>query len=209
MYKKIATSLIVVLTILNLTGCYDFGVELALSLKEEDHIDLNYLNDDYDVEYQGNIYREIPINLYACDDHVELGWVGGRWWYHYTLYGDSLDDPTFFYYGLHYYYVKESFDFKTEPFNIEGTSKTLVFGEDLLECDEAELLFGMRTSKILIHSVTCPKLKILLNFFEENGQWYASSSNLVAFKLSDRLVDILIENNLIDNSLDDVNSDTV
>lgn len=204
--KRIAILIIVCFTLI-LVGCNDdpLGIKYALSLKDEEHIDLKPLDDSNGLiahEYEGNVYYMSPINFYVenlDDDYIKLGWIGERWGYHYSLYGDSRDDPTFFYFN-HSYFIKETFDYETELFNIKGTSETLVFCQDLVQCDEVELLFGMHTEDIFLSSVKCPKMKILLFVFEESGEWYASTGNRVAYKLSNRLINILNENQLINTN---------
>lgn len=198
MYKKIVVVLTAVFFIFLFSGC---GIKNTLVLKEKDHIKFNYVNDNKTcIEYKGNIYYLSPI--YLCDnisdEYVKLGWVGSRFWYHYFVYCDVIDDPTFLYVtDGHSCFIKETFDYNTEVFNIENTLETIVFCEDLLQCDEKAQFFGKTQCEVILSAIACPKLKINLSIFEENGKWYATSRNRVKYKLSDHFLNVLNEHEFL------------
>ena len=113
----------------------------------------------------------------------------------------QLDNPTFLYINDGCtYFIKETFDYEAEMFNIENTSETFVFGEELLQCDEVAESFGKTKCEVILSSITCPTLKINLFIFKENDEWYATSRNLVKYKISNRFLDILNEYHYINNN---------
>ena len=183
---------------LSLCSCSGYGIEQARELDENKHIVFTYLDDS--IEYNGEIYYKSPVNydLAGSDsDYEYLGWVGMRWFKHSHVYCDSPDNPTFLYTDQYTYFI-ESFDYTTEVFKIEGTDETLVFCDDLIQCDEMASMFGRIENEIIISSATCPKLRMSLHtYVDDDGEFYIGSNNNVKFKMSDRLYKILSENGML------------
>lgn len=205
MYKKIVLVLLIVFMLV-LCGCSDLGVGDAIALDEDMHIEFNHI-DDVHIEFRGNIYYLSHIkflwgekwNLEADEEYEYLGWTGSRFWYKSHIFAESKENSTFLYStNTESTYLKEDFDYKTESFSINGTDIVFVFNDDLLECEgEQAEIFGKFTSDIVISSISCPKLRARLSFFDENNEWYAASNNMIKFKLSDHLVELLEQNNLL------------
>ena len=176
-------------------------IKEAISLDDEDHINFNYLTEFCDLmEYENNVYYLFPTKFFVADpeDYVQIGWTGQRWRYSY-IYGDAMEDPTFFFiYDSNTHFIKESFDYRTESFAIDGTSETFIFSEDLIMCDELKSTYGKDTYSVIISSVNCPLLKVKFFVFEEDEKWFAYGGPMFTFELSDRLVNILKENQLIE-----------
>lgn len=207
MYKNVISILMVVLTTF-LCGCNDLGISDAIALDENEHISFEHLGNDR-IEFQGNIYYLSPINfLWGNEGFLKnegnckyIGWSGARFGYKSFVFGDSADNPTFLYFtNTSSTYLIESFDYKNETFNIEETKESFVFCDNLLPCDEKAAIFGVTCSTIIISSSVCPPLKMRLSIFNEGDQWYAASSNMVKFRLTEHFVNILDENNLLNNN---------
>lgn len=205
MFKK-ALLIIFILFAVTLCACDGFGIEEAVDLDEEMHLSFNFLDDGL-FEFQGNIYYLSHVNflwghegdLKADGECEYLGWIGSRFWRKSHIFADIKEKPTFIYStNTRSTYLNKNFDYKSETFFVEGTGDSFVFGEDLFEQEDKESELGNFPSKqIVIVSTNCSKLKARLYVFNENNEWYASSSNMVKFKLSDYLVDILDRNNLL------------
>ena len=182
-------------------GNEDLGVKEALELKEEDHISFNYLNEFCDLmEYEDDVYYLFPTKFFVTEpeDYVQIGWTGQRWRYNY-VYGDAMEDPTFlFVYDSNTYFINESFDYRTESYGIDGTSETLVFNEDLTICNKIKAIYGKDTYEVIISSIKCPTLKVKFFVFEEDETWYAYGGPMFTFELSDRLINLLKENQIIE-----------
>lgn len=206
MYKRLIISFTAFLFVF-LCGCNDLGIGDALALDEDQHIHFTNLDNDR-IVYQGVEYYPSPVDFlwsegWKCESTEEykyLGWAGSRFLSPSHWYADSFESPIFIYAndassGITY--LREDFDYEVETYVIEGTSETIVFGNELEQCDLDVQLFGKPTERIVLSSTVCSPLKLRLYTFSEKGHWYVYTGNLKIFKLSERFYNILDENNLL------------
>lgn len=214
-HKITALILTVLLLTLSLSACskeevdsfldeITLGVWSRILLDEEVHNVIKY-NEDDTIEYQGNTYYRASMNFIGDNSNtVEekrgyeyIGWCGPRFFYIDTFYGDSKDAPNILYStSTHYTYFREDYNYKTDFFKIEGTEDVICFGEDLMETSRRPANeWGGDPIRLL--SSTHPSLDIHLDIIFENGIWYAQSSDLVYFELSENFVEILVKNQII------------
>ena len=214
-HKITALILTVLILTLSLSACSkertnDFLNEITLGvwsrilLDEEVHNVIKY-NEDDTIEYQGNTYYRAPmIFIQDNSNTVEekrgyeyIGWCGPRFFYNDVYYGDSKDAPNILYNTrLEYTYFRKDYNYKTDFFKIEGTEDVICFGEGLMETSRrpANEWGG---DPIRLSSSTHPSLDIHLDIIFENGIWYAQSSDLVYFEVSENFVEILVKNQII------------
>ncbi len=213
--KLTATILTILILMLSLSACskedvdsfldeITLGVWSRILLDEEVHNIIKY-NEDDTIEYQGNTYYRAPmIFIQDNSNTVEekrgyeyIGWCGPRFFYNDVYYGDSKDAPNILYStSLHYTYFREDYNYKTDIFKLEGTEDVICFGEDLMETS-LEPSNWWAGEPILLSSSTHPSLDIHLYIIFENGIWYAQSSDLVYFEVSENFVEILVKNQII------------
>ena len=205
MYNTIIKFLAAVFSIIELLGINTYGVADALALDSEMHIVVDYL-DNGGIEYQGTTYYLPQVSflkasggeLEASGEYEYIGWSGDRI-FHFEYYGDSAQTPTFIYNpDLHETYLREDYDYRTDIFVVEETDIVISFDDDLLDTDYADTnLFGRERTFVSISSVSCPPLKATLSIINDGGVWYAVSNDKIAFELSERLVDVLLEKEII------------
>ena len=214
MVKKAITIAIVVCMLFTLSACskeetnsvlneVTLGLWDRILLEEETHNLIEYV-DDETIEYQGSKYYLAPmifIQDSAKSVEEERGyeyicWTGPRFFYIDTYYGDSKDSPNILYdVRLCDTYFREDYDYKTDMFQIEGTEDFICFGEDLIETDYKDMNYS--AEYISLSSSTHTSLDIKLGIFFDNGVWYAYTSDLVYFELSENFVEILMKNQII------------
>ena len=184
------------------------GVWDCYLLDESVHNVVEYI-DDGTVKYQGNTYYLAPMIFFddnstsiqqkRCYEYI--GWTGPRYFYHNTFYGDCKDAPNIIYeVRSRYTYIREDYDYKTDPFRINGTEDHICFSDSLIEHSDPSVYDGAYNSSnkyIVLSSSTHPSLDIKLGIFEDNGNWYAYSKDFVYFKLSENFVGILVKNQII------------
>ena len=213
-YKIVAFILATLMLTLSLSACskeevdsfldeITLGVWSRILLDEEVHNIIKY-NEDDTIEYQGNTYYRAPM-MFLGDTSTTIqkrgyeyiGWCGPRFFYIDTFYGDSKDAPNILYNTrLRYTYFREDYSYKTDIFKLEDTEDVICFGEDLIETS-LEPSNWWAGEPILLSSSTHPSLDIHLYIIFENGIWYAQSSDLVYFELSENFVEILVKNQII------------
>ena len=214
-YKIVAFILATLMLTLSLSACskeevdsfldeITLGVWSRILLDEEVHNIIKY-NEDETIEYQGNTYYRAPM-IFILDNsntvqekrgYEYIGWCGPRFFYSDVYYGDSKDAPNILYNTrLHYTYFREDYNYKTDIFKLEGTEDVICFGEDLIETS-LEPSNWWAGEPILLSSSTHPLLDIHLYIIFENGIWYAQSSDLVYFEVSENFVEILVKNQII------------
>ena len=214
-HKITALILTVLLLTLSLSACskeevdsfldeITLGVWSRILLDEKVHNIIKY-NEDDTIEYQGNTYYRAPMRFIGDNSNtVEekrgyeyIGWCGSRFFYIDIFYGDSKDASNILYNTrLEYTYFRKDYNYKTDFFKIEGTEDVICFGEGLMETSRrpANEWGG---DPIRLSSSTHPSLDIHLDIIFENGIWYAQSSDLVYFEVSENFVEILVKNQII------------
>lgn len=213
-YKIAAIILAILMLTLSLSACSkeetdNFLNEVTLGLWERILLDeelhnIVKRNEDDTIEYQGNTYYRAPMRFindssYTVEEergYECIGWNGPRFFYIDAYYGDTKDAPNILYSTTRYYtYFREDYNYKTDIFKIEGTEDVICFGEDLMETSrKPEKKWG---EEIRLVSSTHPSLDIYLDIIIENGIWYAQSSDLVYFEVSENFVEILVKNQII------------
>ncbi|MBR3917738.1 MAG: hypothetical protein IKJ59_03260 [Clostridia bacterium] len=201
MYKKTIMIFLIVIMI-TLCGCSSLGIKQALDLDEDLHIKFNYLENE-NIEFQGNEYYLSPMSFLWNGKETRtnlkyLGWVGERFFYHSNVLGNSTEPPVFLYVieTAETYFIKD-YNYIDDEFLIEGTDDVICFGDDLLEIDCGIGIAPSPNVDIIISSVKYPELKAELSVFFSGVSWYAKSSGLQTFKLSDHFVSVLNENSLL------------
>ena len=213
-HKITALILTVLILALSLSACSkertnDFLNEITLGLWERILLDeelhnIVKRNEDDTIEYKGNTYYRAPMRFindssYTVEEergYECIGWNGPRFFYIDAYYGDTKDAPNILYSTTRYHtYFREDYNYKTDIFKIEGTEDVICFGEDLMETSrKPEKKWG---EEIRLVSSAHPSLDIYLDIIIENGIWYAQSSDLVYFEVSENFVEILVKNQII------------
>ncbi len=212
--KTTVLFLVILILMLSLSACtredvdvfldeITLGVWSRILLDEELH-NIVKRNEDDTIEYKGNTYYRAPMRFindssYTVEEergYECIGWNGPRFFYIDAYYGDTKDAPNILYSTTRYYtYFREDYNYKTDIFKIEGTEDVICFGEDLMETSrKPEKKWG---EEIRLVSSTHPSLDIYLDIIIENGIWYAQSSDLVYFEVSENFVEILVKNQII------------
>ena len=212
--KTTVLFLVILILMLSLSACtredvdvfldeITLGVWSRILLDEELHNIVKY-NEDDTIEYQGNTYYRAPmmfinVNSYTVEEEMGyeyIGWNGPRFFYIDVYYGDTKDAPNILYSTTRCHtYFREDYNYKTDIFKIEGTEDVICFGEDLMETSrKPEKKWG---EEIRLVSSAHPSLDIYLDIIIENGIWYAQSSDLVYFEVSENFVEILVKNQII------------
>lgn len=214
-YKIVAAILTILMLTLSLSACskeeidsflneITLGVWGRILLDEEEHNIIEY-NEDDTLQYQGNTYYPAPMHFIGDNSNTVqekrgykyIGWCGPRFFYIDTYYGDSKDTPNILYNTrLRITYFREDYNYKTDIFKLEGTEDVICWGEDLLETSLKPSNWW-EGEDILLSSSTHPSLDIHLDILFDNGVWYAQSSDLVYFELSENFVEILARNQII------------
>lgn len=215
MYKRITFALFCVFCLICFSGCNDLGISDALSLDDDKHIKLNFIDDDsYDsFEYKGTVYNLSEIDflragegeLFASDKYEYLGWTGSRFWYRSHIFADSLDNPTFIYStNSRDTYFREDYNYLTDTFIIEGTDDTIRLCDDLLDVDSDKHSFGKSTNEIVISSVNHPTLTAKFDIMICDGSLYAcaQTNTVVAFRISENFTNVLIDNHIVERKED-------
>ena len=214
-YKTVAFILATLVLTLSLSACSQeevdsfldeitLGVWSRILLDEKVHNIIKY-NEDDTIEYQGNTYYRAPMRFIGDNSNtVEekrgyeyIGWCGPRFFYIDTFYGDSKDAPNILYNTrLEYTYFRKDYNYKTDIFKLEGTKDVICFDEDLMETSRRPANeWGGDPIRLL--ASTHPSLDIQRDIIFQNGIWYAQSSDLVYFELSENFIEILVKNQII------------
>lgn len=211
MCKKLLVLVIILLLIFSLVGCNDLGLGNALALDEKEHLFLNCVNTngiEY-ATYQNNTYYSSNLGFLFDGnwtpqakgdyEYVYIGWTGSRFGYHSLIYGNSLNTPIFLYSSrTGKIYLREDYDYRSDVFLIEKTEETLNFRDDILDTDYCNTnLFNRESKEIILSSVTHPSLWVKLFVVKDEDKWYAITSTMLPFELSNRTVTVLLNNNII------------
>ena len=211
MCKKLLVLFIVALLIFTMVSCNDLGISEALALDEKEHLvlDSGETNGVEYVVYNGCTYRASALDFLRDGnrhpqakgdyEYVYIGWTGSRFGYSSFIYGDFINNPTFLYSSrTEKIYLREDYDYRNDNFLIEGIEETLNFRDDILDTDYSNTnLFNRKAKEIVLSSVIHPSLWVKLFIVKEGENWYAITGSMVPFELSDRAVNILINNKII------------
>ena len=202
---KILALFMIALLCASLSACNMLGIEEALALDEKKHIPILHVDEDRYLIQDHTYYLPTVEFLQGSGGQIEasgkyeyIGWTGDRFVYS-EFYGDSAESPVFVYVpNSGHTFLREDYDYTTDTFLVEGTEITLCFADDLLDTEYANTnLFNRKTIDISISSVTHPTLTAPLYLVKDGVLWYGINHHNKVFVLSKRLIDLLIENEII------------
>jgi hypothetical protein len=97
--------------------------------------------------------------------------------------------------------LKQGYDYKSDAYRIEDTSRTIVLSEAVtggaVKHDYA--MDGLGTIELNLYSESHPMLKLSIQLFSENNVWYAQLSKTEAYRISESFLDLLDETGVIEN----------
>lgn len=159
------------------------------------------------VLYQANEYYPAPfftatkyLNT-ANEGDVELGWYYS-FPFSTRFYSYTSENPVYIYAlqsgkGV---YLKQGYDYKSDAYRIEDTSRTIVLSEAVTGADVKHdyAMDGLGTIELNLYSESHPMLKLSVQLFSENNVWYAQLSKTEAYRISESFLDLLEETGVIE-----------
>ena len=164
--------------------------------------------DENTARYQGNTYYLSPICMEVDMLSVQekygyeyIGWSGNRFFYITTYYVDNKEAPEIIRTNRKETYFIETYDYKTDLFEIEGMDEVICFGENFIQ-PSAELPFYMyrySIHDIILQATTYESVSVRFGISSHDGVWYAcpTNSKYTCFELTENFIEILTEKGII------------
>ena len=150
--------------------------------------------------YQGTEYNLSPICFVTYNTHVgHENDIKVGYYYSFPFgtayYSDVKDNPDYIYSVEHGHkvYIKNGYDYTSKEFVINDTSKTIIFSQVVTGESLGQNISDNISNEIsaTLYSKEHPDLKIPLNVFSENGEWYAVFRNNEVYPISQEFVNLL------------------
>ena len=168
------------------------------------------------IEYQGTTYYIFTPSTQWGDrgdqymdfeNDVLIGWGGMRYGYLDLFYADTEENPLFIYERrLDWLFFREGYDYETDLYCVEGTEDFISYSEALTVTNRSfqrdRDYYTYTVVKLVCKSHT--RMELELDVINASGVWYGvhKAPNMV-FELSDELMEVLFNNNIIARSVND------
>lgn len=160
------------------------------------------------IEYSGIQFSHDSDKIFDIADITEkskedvfIGWNGLRLGYVNKYYSNTNMTPLFIYETrTGSVYLRDDYDYQSDVFIVSDTDSNIVFSDALIETDFIGSFSGTATNKasVVIYSELCHRLRINLNVFFEDNEWYAHIKNSGnVYIVTQNFVEILSANKLI------------
>ena len=157
--------------------------------------------DERYLSYQENKYYEASVfEHYSVADANDVD-LGMYYSFPFTTYYHSYtaESPVYIYSTGGLVYIRQDYDWRSEPFVIGDTAATIVFSEAIADpCFTYDpLIHSDHTVELLFYAEQYPNLKISARLFFDGTDWYLGLPTNEAYSITPFFEKVLQENEII------------